>query len=180
MPSKNISPNWKKTTTTKCLCGAERMKNRKKCYGCILEAEKVKQKKYKEKARAKKKREAKKESKSRLIKDLDKVFSIFIRKRGKGKCISCEAKSEWKNMQCGHYIRRSVMNTRWDEDNCHSQCMPCNVFKSGNYPAYTLALMGKYGAEIIEELNERSQQVRKWEKDELKEMIKKYESLSTS
>lgn len=150
------------------------LNNRKFCYHCVKKIEIEKKKKYREKARAKKKREAKKESKSRLTKDLDKVFSIFIRQRGKGKCISCGAQSEWKNMQCGHYIRRSVMNTRWDEDNCHSQCMPCNVFKSGNYPAYTLALMSKYGADIIEELNERSQQIKKWEKDELKEMIKKY------
>jgi len=162
-----------KTTVCKT-CDEPRMQGRRFCITCILKQEKEKKIKYREKARAKKKREAKKESKSTLIKELDRVFSIFIRQRGKGKCISCGAVSEWKNMQCGHYIRRSVMNTRWDEDNCHSQCMPCNVFKSGNYPAYTLALMSKYGAEIIEELNERSQQVRKWEKSELKEMIKKY------
>lgn len=163
----------KKTTVCK-LCDEPRQKGRTLCTTHIFEKEKEKKIKQREKARAKKKREKKKESKSTLIKELDRVFSIFIRQRGKGKCISCGAVSEWKNMQCGHYIRRSVMNTRWDEDNCHSQCMPCNVFKSGNYPAYTLALMNRFGADIVEELNDRANQVRKWSKEELKEKIAYY------
>uniref|UniRef100_A0A6H1ZKM9 Putative lambda recombination protein n=1 Tax=viral metagenome TaxID=1070528 RepID=A0A6H1ZKM9_9ZZZZ len=162
-----------KTTVCKT-CDEPRMQGRRFCITCILKQEKEKKIKYREKARAKKKREAKKESKSTLTKELDKLFSIYIRHRDKYKCISCGAKGDLKSMQCGHYIRRSVMNTRWDEENCSCQCQKCNIWMSGNYPAYTLALMSKYGAEIIEELNERSQQVRKWEKSELKEMIKKY------
>ena len=165
----------KKTTVCK-LCDEPRQKGRTLCTTHIFEKEKEKKIKQREKTRAKKKREKKKESKSVLTKELDRVFSIYIRTRDKFICISCKRKGDLKSMQCGHFIRRSCMNTRWDEENCHCQCPRCNVFMGGNYPAYSLALMQKFGADIIEDLNERGATIRKWSKEELKEMIEKYKS----
>ncbi len=111
---------------------------------------------------------------SQLKKELDKVFSLWIRERDGGVCISCGVKKPIKEMQNGHYISRSHFNTRWDEQNCSCQCVGCNIFKSGNMPSYTIALQNKYGYEIVKELKKRGDKLRQWKKPELLEMIERY------
>lgn len=86
---------------------------------------------------------------------LDDVFSKFIRLRdsddnGYGRCISCGKVFHWKDADCGHYITRDHMSTRWDERNCSLQCKHCNRFQSGNMAEYTKGLMKKYGPEILD------------------------------
>lgn len=116
------------------------------------------------------------ESKSipQLKKELDKVFSLWIRTRDNGRCISCGIRKPIKEMQCGHYISRSHHSVRWDEQNCHCQCVGCNIFKSGNMPSYTIALQNKYGYGIIKELKKRGDKLKQWKKTELIEMINRY------
>jgi hypothetical protein len=99
----------------------------------------------------------KKPSFKQLKKKLDAVFSQWIRLKdstsdGLAVCVSCHAVKSWKEQQCGHYVSRTYLATRWDERNSAVQCMPCNVWKRGNYPAYTLYMLRKYGQEVIEEL----------------------------
>jgi len=167
------------------LCSEETCKQSAKyCFYHFMAHEKAKKlasnKKAITKAKLKIRKEKKKEKKANnlttLTKKLDKVFSDYIRQRDKGVCFTCGVKKDWKLQQCGHFIRRSSRNTRWDETNCHCQCVACNIFKGGNYPAYSLALINEYGAEIIEELNRRGNIIKKWSAEELKDLIKKYES----
>lgn len=119
---------------------------------------------------------AKKQKRSALVKKLDRVFSLYVRKRDKGVCITCGAKGEPKYMQAGHYVSRGHYATRWDERNVHCQCMRCNVFLSGNYPLYSEKMIEKYGLEIIRELNRLGQTIAKYSNQDLENLIQKYEN----
>jgi hypothetical protein len=44
------------------------------------------------------------------------------------------------------------MSLRYNEINVNAQCRSCNRFDEGNIPAYTLALVKKYGDDIISKL----------------------------
>lgn len=88
---------------------------------------------------------------------LDKVFSIFIRQRdsdanGLIRCISCGKIVPWKESDCGHYINRKHMATRFDEQNCNAQCRSCNRFDEGNMHGYAKGLRVKYGEDVPEKL----------------------------
>lgn len=87
---------------------------------------------------------------------LDKTFSLFIRQRdannGVIKCISCGKLVPWKESDCGHYINRKHMSTRYDEQNCNAQCRSCNRFDEGNMEGYRKGLIEKYGEGTPEKL----------------------------
>lgn len=90
-----------------------------------------------------------------LKRKLDDIFSIFIRLRdsdnkGYCKCISCSKMAYYKEMDCGHFVNRSHMNTRYDEQNCNAQCRSCNRFDEGNNIGYAKGLVKKYGSQIID------------------------------
>ena len=87
---------------------------------------------------------------------LDKTFSLFIRQRdavnGIVKCISCGKLVPWKESDCGHYINRKHMATRYDEQNNNGQCRSCNRFDEGNIQGYRKGLIEKIGIEAVERL----------------------------
>lgn len=87
---------------------------------------------------------------------LDKVFSLYIRQRdaknGIIKCISCGKLVPWKESDCGHYINRKHMATRYDHYNCNAQCRSCNRFDEGNIQGYRKGLIEKYGIEYVDML----------------------------
>ena len=107
---------------------------------------------------------------SKLRKQADKVFSLWVRARDR-KCFTCGSRD---NLQNGHFISRSYNILRFSEINCNAQCVVCNVFKSGNMPEYAERLMKKYGPEIISQLNKEKRQTKQWKVKELEEIIKKY------
>ena len=122
---------------------------------------------------------AKKASKADLVERLDRVFSLYIRLRdamdgGRCVCISCGRQFPFEQMQCGHYIRRAVMATRFDPLNCWGQCPECNCHKAGNLTEYRRNLVQKIGAENFEELLALSRTTRKWGESELKDAIRFY------
>ena len=72
---------------------------------------------------------------------LDTVFSRFIRLRdarkdGTFQCISCGRILPLDQADCGHYINRQHMSTRFSEKNCNAQCRSCNRFDEGNMQGY--------------------------------------------
>src|SRR6185312_3014591 len=105
-----------------------------------------------------------KPTRKRLVSDLDSVFSKYIRLKDAilidgdlySKCITCGVEKPWKQMQNGHYYTRGRYPTRWDEDNCHVQCMSCNVYRKGNYIKYTLYMIDTYGRDFVDELGVKS------------------------
>ena len=101
-----------------------------------------------------------------IIQRLDKVFSIFIRLRdsnenGYIRCISCGKIVHWKKSDCGHFINRKHLSTRWHEKNCNAQCRACNRFDEGNFPGYLVGINKKYGTKILDELTLLKYQVSK-------------------
>lgn len=125
----------------------------------------------------------KRRTRGNLEKELDRVFSIFIRMReanenGIAHCFTCGKADLWTAMDNGHYISRVHRSTRWNELNCHIQCKRCNIFLKGNYPAYSLALTRKYGANVLEELSVLKNQTRKFGTFELETMIAYYREIN--
>lgn len=112
------------------------------------------------KAKEKVKKERRKLTKAKLklrptMKKADKVFQNWVRLRDfAGKdcipCFICGTPIEFKGSQPMHFIRRGVMQLRYDPDNCKTGCVSCNVFLKGNYVAYTLKMIALYGKEKVD------------------------------
>lgn len=75
---------------------------------------------------------------------------------------------------CGHYIKRSNMATRFDEDNCHSQCITCNRFRQGNVENFRRNLVKKIGEDKVEELERKGRGIAKFSSGDIEELIKVY------
>ena len=76
---------------------------------------------------------------------MDKAFSELIRlvcanDFGLCKCVTCPTIKFWKEMDCGHFVNRDELPTRWDVNNARSQCAPCNRFKTGRRYEFGKAL----------------------------------------
>jgi len=109
---------------------------------------------------------------SRYISKLDSVLSRYVRERD-SECITC---GSTRNLQCGHFMGRTAMSTRFDERNCNAQCPKCNSMEHGDTDAYKHRIDEKWGGGTADELMRLSKQIRKYDKHELKELIRKYES----
>lgn len=125
----------------------------------------------------------KKVKRSTLIKKLDAVFSIYIRRKDAvndiAQCVTCGKKDHWSKLQNGHWASRRHYSTRWDERNCSVQCASCNVFRAGEIYLYTKYLCSKYGDNFPEELHIKSKQIRKFTDVELQELIEHYTQLNS-
>lgn len=113
----------------------------------------------------------------KLIKELDCVFSLYIRKRDHNICYTCGKQMDLKHSQNGHFVSRTYLTLRWNEKNCHCQCMRCNVFLHGNMAEYSQRLELDYGYGIIQELNRLKQEKTKFSAEKLTELIKHYTNL---
>lgn len=107
--------------------------------------------------------------------ELDRVFSVFIRIRDDGTCFTCNNEKHWRYQQNGHYVSRSYLSTRFDEENCHCQCSGCNIFKKGNMDEYAVRLTRLYGNGILEKLDKKKHKIVKFDILWYKKMIRKYE-----
>lgn len=125
----------------------------------------------------------KKPTHSQLKQKLDAVFSLYIRRKyARGdtvKCFTCFTEKPVKEMQCGHFIPRSHLSTRWLEENCHPQCVGCNVFMKGRMDVYAYQLTVKYGPDILKKLLALKHTIRKFSPQELQEMIDRYKNLTS-
>ena len=79
------------------------------------------------------------------------AFNAWVRARDAGKpCISCGRFHQGQN-HAGHYRPAgSNPELRFEPDNCHLQCAPCNSHLSGNLSKYRPALIAKIGLERVE------------------------------
>lgn len=135
--------------------------------------------------KAKKEQEKKKAkaglSKSKQRDKLDAIFSKYIRlkysdDRGNCRCISCGKVFPWKEIQCGHYMSRRYMSTRFSEDNCRPQCVACNIFNQGNIQMYRRALIKQIGEQRVDLIEVRARQETKiWSLFEYQAMIDFYQ-----
>lgn len=125
---------------------------------------------------------SKEASRKATVKKLDNIFSWYIRLRGSvdhngtrmAICITCKSMKPWQDQQNGHFFTRGRQSTRWDEMNCHVQCMRCNVFLKGNYITYTTYMIDTYGRDAMDYLERRSLTPHKITTVKLNEMIEYY------
>jgi len=115
------------------------------------------------------------DSTQELIIDLDRVVSRYVRLAAMGsdkrcECYTCGSKRDWTKMQCGHYISRSNLSTRWELENLRVQCPVCNCNGHGNLAAYKLNLEEEKPG-ITDWLQEQAREVSKPSRDELKELL---------
>jgi len=119
---------------------------------------------------------------SKLKKELDKWFSLFIRLRdatdeGLCQCFTCGRVKYYKSgMQNGHFQSRNFLATRFHEENCQAQCVGCNMFKQGEQYKFALALDAKYGEGTAEELDFLSRIIVKFTRTDYEDKIRYYKS----
>jgi hypothetical protein len=113
-------------------------------------------------------------TRSDWLKDVQKVFNQFIKERDQTEpCISC-GRHHTGQYHAGHYLSVGARpNLRFEENNVHKQCAPCNTYLSGNLINYRINLIKKIGLEEVEQL-ESDINPRKYTIDDLKNIIEVY------
>lgn len=169
--------NQQKTPKSKiCKCGKEYipylingLPTSKKCFPCLLRSQNNKKKKP---IRAK----------SDYQKTEDKAWvwvSRYIRKRfsfGDEYCVcyTCKALKHWKDIDAGHYIKRQYKATIFDERNLRPQCRACNRFHGGKQHEFGIHLEEEYGMGILQQLNKKSLEYKRYSISELESIAKEY------
>lgn len=109
----------------------------------------------------------------------DRVFSEYVRKRdsknGYFVCISCGRILPYEQADCGHYINRIHMATRYSEINCNAQCRKCNRFDEGNMSGYRQGLIKKYGEQRVLLLEMQKNDTKKYSNFEYQALIQHYQ-----
>lgn len=122
-----------------------------------------------------KKRPPKQSDNSKLIEKVDREFSEVVRltdadERGYCTCITCSDRQHWRNMECGHYVKRRHMATRYNLQNCGPQCTTCNCHKDGREEEHGRYIDRTYGEGTAEKLRRMAEDERKFLAYELEEM----------
>jgi len=124
---------------------------------------------------------AKRTQRKKLVDKLDKVFSIYIRRRyaknDVAECFTCGKQDHWKKLQNGHFQSRKHYSTRWHERNCQVQCSGCNVFRYGEQYKFAKNLDDTYYDGLAEELHIEANKTVKLDNTDLEMLIEKYELL---
>lgn len=118
---------------------------------------------------------------STLVRKLDGIFSEYIRLRDAKpfgykycKCISCGQLKPYEDFDCGHFIGRKNMATRFHEWNCNAECKSCNRFSSDHIVYYARNLEAKIGKDKVDTLVALGKSTKKWSVWELEILITHY------
>ena len=119
---------------------------------------------------------------SKLKKELDKWFSLYIRLRGadnngNNQCCTCGTIDNWKKLQCGHFVSRKHLATRFHEMNCFPQCVGCNIFKYGEQWKFGQFIDRNLGEGVSEELVILGYTIYKISRSDYEEKITYYKSV---
>ncbi len=113
-----------------------------------------------------------------LKKKAIEYFNAFIRARDARDdtfvCISCQTTKDISKMNAGHYYPSVHESTRFDEDDCHGQCIHCNLYKHGNLTHYRIHLEKKIGKDRLEKLDWKHSLRTKRDRYDLMQIILKY------
>jgi hypothetical protein len=127
-------------------------------------------------------------TKSKAKIKLDKALSDYVRKSnadefGRANCFTCTARKNWKLMDCGHFITRAKMSTRWlykpSEGlvNVACQCKRCNGFLGGQQYVFAKRLDTIYGEGTADKILRMSNETVKFSIADLEEMTAHYNDL---
>ena len=116
---------------------------------------------------------------SKLKKELDKWFSLFIRLRdatdeGLVQCFTSGRVYHYKNIHAGHFMSRKHLSTRWCDTNVQPQSVADNLFGQGEQYKFSVALDSKYGEGTAEELEVLARTIMKVSRIDYEEKISYY------
>jgi hypothetical protein len=109
---------------------------------------------------------------AKWLQEAQASFNGFIRARDAHlPCISCgKAAKGSGSWDAGHYLSRGARpELRFDEQNCHRQCVQCNQHLHGNLVLFRIGLLQRIGATAVARL-EGPHPTRKYSVDELREI----------
>lgn len=129
-------------------------------------------------SRTKKKVKSKQVPLSRLKSRLDAVFSLYVRAKYPKTCYTCGAAG--KTLQCGHFVSRSYLSTRWNESNCRPQCVGCNIWGRGKPLDFEENLKKELGDVAVEQLKSQRHILIRPTRGFYEDMIKLYSSMLSS
>ncbi len=119
---------------------------------------------------------------SKLKKELDKYFSLYIRLRdatdeGMVQCFTSGRVYHYKSIHAGHFMSRRCLSTRWCEINVQPHSADDNLFAQGEQYKFGLNLDAKYGEGTAEDLQIKSKQIQKFSRIDYEDKISYYKSL---
>ena len=119
---------------------------------------------------------------SKLKKELDKWFSLYIRLRdsneyGMVQCFTSGRVYHYKSMHAGHFMSRKRLATRWCETNVQPQSPADNLFGQGEQYRFGLHLDAKYGEGTAEEIQFKSRSTLKISRSDYEEKISYYKEI---
>ena len=119
---------------------------------------------------------------SKLKKELDKWFSLYIRLRdsneyGMVQCFTSGRVYHYKSMHAGHFMSRKRLATRWCETNVQPQSPADNLFGQGEQYKFGLHLDSKYGEGTAEEIQFKSRNTLKMSRADYEEKISYYKEV---
>ena len=119
---------------------------------------------------------------SKLKKELDKWFSLYIRLReatpeGMVQCFTSGRVYHYKQIHAGHFMSRRYLATRFCEINVQPQSPADNLFGQGEQYKFGLNLDLKYGEGTAEELQYKAKQTVKLSRVDYEEEIIYYKEL---
>ena len=119
---------------------------------------------------------------SKLKKELDKWFSLYIRLRdatneGMVQCFTSNRVYHYKQIHAGHFMSRRCLSTRWCEINVQPQSAADNLFGQGEQFKFGLNLDAKYGEGTAEELQYKAKTIQKFSRVDYEEKISYYKEL---
>lgn len=124
---------------------------------------------------AKKPHAKKEQTQAKLKKELDRLFSLYIRKIYPPFCYTCGKPAE--RLQNGHYISRQYLATRWSEKNCRPQCWGCNGYGKGQPLIFEEKLKAEYGNDFVEEMKASRHQTIKLDRNWYLAEIERYKAI---
>lgn len=110
-----------------------------------------------------------KSERAKLIREIDRLHSLYIRNRDKY-CVTCGTS---KDLQCGHLFTRVNHSTRWDtapDGNAHAQCASDNYRHEYDPYKFTNWYIKRFGVEKYDELHRRHITTRRYTMPELREL----------
>jgi len=115
-------------------------------------------------------------TKPQLAKEAQTAFNAFIRARDADlPCVSCGRfhQGQW---HAGHFYSTGARpELRFNEDNCHKQCQPCNTELHGNLLLYRESLLLRIGPVRFAELS-NPHPAQHYTKEDLREIKAKYKA----